>query len=86
MLTANLSMARSPGSPLVAEVGHEIDRAAIDARVIALFDNASLRSHVRKLDKVELSSVWRLTRQVLSRHGNQRCGASEPDGGSPADA
>ena len=36
---------------------------------MALFDNASLRSHVRKLDKVELSSVWRLTRQVLARKG-----------------
>ena len=36
---------------------HGVDRAAIDARVIALFDNASLRSQVRKLDKVELSSV-----------------------------
>ncbi len=46
---------------------HGIDRAAIDARVLALFDNASLRSHVRKLDKVELSSVWRLTQQVLAR-------------------
>ena len=46
-----------------------MDRAVIDARVIALFDNASLRSHVRKLDKVELSSVWRLTLQVLARKG-----------------
>lgn len=44
-----------------------IDRAAIDGRVLALFDDASLRSHVRKLDKVELASVWRLTQQVLSR-------------------
>ncbi len=49
--------------------------AEIDARVIALFDDASLRSQVRQLDKVELSSVWRLTHQVLLRQG---AGAAEP--------
>ncbi len=69
MLTVSVPPARTPHLPRVAEAVHDIDRAAIDARVIALFDNASLRSHVRKLDKVELSSVWRLTRQVLSRKG-----------------
>ena len=58
---------RGPQPPTPAVGAHDIDRAAIDARVIALFDNASLRSHVRKLDKVELTSVWRLTLQVLSR-------------------
>ena len=67
MLTVSVPPARTPHLPRVAEAVHDIDRAAIDARVIALFDNASLRSHVRKLDKVELSSVWRLTQQVLSR-------------------
>ena len=69
MLAGNLASARSPEPPRAPEVVHDIDRAAIDARVIALFDNASLRSQVRKLDKVELSSVWRLTLQVLSRKG-----------------
>ena len=54
---------------------HDIDRAAIDARVLALFDNASLRSQLRKLDKVELSSVWRLTQQVLARKAT---GVAEP--------
>ena len=53
--------------PRAEDVAHDIDRAAIDARVIALFDNDSLRSHVRKLEKVELASVWRLTLQVLAR-------------------
>lgn len=69
MHAANLPAARSHAPPRTAQSGHDIDRAAIDARVMALFDNASLRSHVRKLDKVELSSVWRLTRQVLARKG-----------------
>lgn len=69
MLIAKIPSARTPHLPRVAQAGHDIDRAAIDARVIALFDNASLRSHVRRLDKVELSSVWRLTQQVLSRKG-----------------
>ena len=53
--------------PRAEDVAHNMDRAAIDARVIALFDNDSLRSHVRKLEKVELASVWRLTLQVLAR-------------------
>ncbi len=54
--------------PLHAEgAAQDIERSAIDARVLALFDNASLQSQVRKLDKVELASVWRLTQQVLSR-------------------
>ena len=75
MLATNLPARRSLRSPRAAEVFHDIDRAAIDARVIALFDNASLRSHVRNLDKVELSSVWRLTLQVLSRKGIR---AAEP--------
>lgn len=65
MLTA--ASTRTPHPPRAEDTAHDIDRAAIDARVIALFDNASLRSHVQKLDKVELSSVWRLTQQVLSR-------------------
>ena len=75
MLTADLSRAGRPGPPVLAAAGHGIDRAAIDARVLALFDDASLRSHVRKLDKVELSSVWRLTQQVLSRRGS---GVAQP--------
>lgn len=75
MLAGNVSSARSPDRLRAPEVVHDIDRAAIDARVIALFDNASLRSHVRKLDKVELSSVWRLTQQVLSR---KRTSVAEP--------
>lgn len=70
MLTADTSSTRTSHPPRGTETVHGIDRATIDARVIALFDNASLRSHVRKLDKVELSSVWRLTRQVLSRRAS----------------
>jgi putative toxin-antitoxin system antitoxin component (TIGR02293 family) len=67
MLTTSLAPTRIPHPPRADDACHGIDRAAIDARVLALFDNASLRSHVRKLDKVELSSVWRLTQQVLAR-------------------
>jgi putative toxin-antitoxin system antitoxin component (TIGR02293 family) len=67
MLTTSLAPTRIPHPPRADDACHGIDRAAIDARVLALFDNASLRSHVRKLHKVELSSVWRLTQQVLAR-------------------
>jgi putative toxin-antitoxin system antitoxin component (TIGR02293 family) len=42
-----------------------LDRAAIDARVLAVFDNARLQSKVLKLDKVELLNVWRATEAVL---------------------
>ncbi|MBU6512807.1 MAG: hypothetical protein KGR99_10935 [Betaproteobacteria bacterium] len=38
----------------------DIDPAAIDALVMDVFDDESLRTHVRELEKVELSSVWRL--------------------------
>jgi len=43
-----------------------LDRASIDARVIALFDNARLQSRVLKLDKVELLNVWRATEATLA--------------------
>jgi putative toxin-antitoxin system antitoxin component (TIGR02293 family) len=67
MLVTSPSRTRVSRRQRAEELGHDIDQAAIDARVIALFDNDSLRSHVRKLEKVELSSVWRLTEQVLAR-------------------
>ena len=67
MLGADLLPTRGPEPPRAPEIVHDMDRAAIDARVIALFDNASLRNQVRKLGKLELSSVWRLTLQALSR-------------------
>lgn len=57
------------------DVAQGIDRAAIDALVIGLFDNESLRSHVRSLEKMELASVWRLTLQTLER---KRARAVEP--------
>jgi putative toxin-antitoxin system antitoxin component (TIGR02293 family) len=44
-----------------------IDPATIDARVVALLEDAALRSQVQKLDKVELAGVWRLTERALSR-------------------
>jgi uncharacterized protein (DUF2384 family) len=67
MLTTNTAPPRTSHPSRAEKAAHDIDRATIDARVLALFDNASLRSHVRKLDKVELASVWRLTQQVLAR-------------------
>jgi uncharacterized protein (DUF2384 family) len=43
-----------------------LDRASIDARVLALFDNARLRSKVLNLEKVELLNVWRATEATLA--------------------
>lgn len=44
----------------------DIARATLDARTIDLLDNARLLNRVRKLDKVELAGVWRLTRPYLA--------------------
>ncbi len=63
---------RTGGCALSASPAHPIDAAAIDAQAIALFDNAHLRSQVRKLDKVELAGVWRLTEQALERKGRAK--------------
>lgn len=53
---------------VVAHPGN-LDRSSIDARVIALFDNARLQSKVRRLDKVELVNVWRATADALEGPG-----------------
>lgn len=45
----------------------DIGGAVIDARVLALFDDDSLRSGIRRLEKVELSRVWHLTERALVR-------------------
>ena len=59
----------------LAAVNTRIDRAAIDARVIALFDNARLQSKVRRLERVELLSVWRATEAAL---GSAQVNQAEP--------
>jgi uncharacterized protein (DUF2384 family) len=61
----------SPHPSRAGNIVHGGDRAAIDARVLDLFDNPSLRSRLRKLDEVELSSVWRLTLHALSRQAER---------------
>lgn len=67
MLTISSAPIRASQLHRAAAAFGDLDHAAIDARVLALFDNAALHSQVRKLDKLELSSVWRLTQQVLAR-------------------
>ena len=67
MSTPSLVSPRTARPPRPVEPPPDIARASIDARVLALFDNASLRSRLRKLDKLELASVWRLTEQALAR-------------------
>ncbi|MBU6440947.1 MAG: DUF2384 domain-containing protein [Betaproteobacteria bacterium] len=67
MLATTQSSRRSSRRPRLEAVAHDIDPAAIDALVMDLFDDESLRSHVRELEKVELSSVWRLMLPVLVR-------------------
>ena len=64
---AEATVASRPSQRPAPRTTRGIDAATIDARVLALFDNAALRSQLRKLDKVELASVWRLTQHALGR-------------------
>ncbi len=68
MLTADIAPSRVRRQPLAAQTETDRNHASIDAQAIELFDDLTLRSQVRQLDKVELSSVWRLTQQVLARN------------------
>ena len=60
-----------------AEPGYEIqwvsggaDGASIDAWLLAVLEDEELRQQVRQLKKVELATVWQLTRSfLLLRHG-----------------
>lgn len=60
-----------------AEPGYEIqwvsggaDSASIDAWLLAVLEDEELRQQVRQLKKVELATVWQLTRSfLLLRHG-----------------
>ena len=72
---AEATVASRPSQRPAPRTTRGIDAATIDARVLALFDNAALRSQLRKLDKVELASVWRLTQHAL---GRQRGAAAAP--------
>lgn len=44
-----------------------VDPAAIDSQAIALLEDAALAGQVRRLDKMELAGVWRLTQRALAR-------------------
>ncbi len=65
----NLHVAEASALYRVQAAVPDLDRAAVDARVLWLFDNATLNRQLDKLDKLELSSVWRLTEQALGPPG-----------------
>jgi uncharacterized protein (DUF2384 family) len=67
MHAETLAPAQSASSRRFARASVPIDRSAVDARVIALLCHAGLRNQVRKLEKLELSSVWDVTQLALSR-------------------
>ena len=62
VLERAVAPARTPGGS-----DKTIDRASVDARILALFGNTALVGQVRRLQKVELAEVWRLTARALSR-------------------
>ncbi|HBY60763.1 MAG TPA: hypothetical protein DEH78_13140 [Solibacterales bacterium] len=45
----------------------ELDWSAIDAWVLSIFADKALLGQLRRLDKVELGSVWALTERALQR-------------------
>ena len=51
-------------APAASSFVTSLPPSAIDSRALALFDNAALRTQIGKLDKLELTSVWRLTQAV----------------------
>ena len=75
MLAVNPAPTPPRKAPRASTPPLDADNATIDARALALFDNATLRNQVHKLEKVELTSVWRLTWQALSKQG---AGAAKP--------
>jgi uncharacterized protein (DUF2384 family) len=56
----------------------DLDWSLIDARVLSLFADRDLLTRVRRLQKVELASVWDLTERALARHRGVRPRALAP--------
>jgi uncharacterized protein (DUF2384 family) len=63
--------ARSAPQRKSGEAAPALVRPSIDARVLALFDDAELHQQLGQLDKLELASVRRLTLAALERLDEQ---------------
>jgi uncharacterized protein (DUF2384 family) len=55
---------KAPG----ASAARDLDWSALDAWILALFDDKAFLSQVRRLEKVELVNVWHLTERALEKH------------------
>jgi len=55
-----------------------LDWSEIDAWVLSIFADQSLLGRVRRLQKVELVSVWKLTARALEKHREAHLEALEP--------
>lgn len=56
----------------------DLDWSEIDAWVLSIFADESLLGRVRRLQKVELVSVWKLTARALEKHREAHLEALEP--------
>jgi putative toxin-antitoxin system antitoxin component (TIGR02293 family) len=65
---------RVPGS----RAAPDLDWSLIDARVLSIFADRDLLSRVRRLQKVELASVWDLTERALEKRRGERFRALAP--------
>ncbi len=65
---------RAPGS----RPARNLDWSEIDARVLRVFADRSLLAGVRRLQKVELASVWELTARALEKHREATLPSFEP--------
>lgn len=55
-----------------------IHREAIDARVLALFDDAPLRQKIRRMERLELAEVRRLSTAALARQRGKATPSAVP--------
>jgi hypothetical protein len=54
------------------------DSASIDAWLLAVLEDEGLRQQVRQLKKVELVTVWQLTRSFLLLRHSTVCASPDP--------
>lgn len=64
--------------PLKSQPLRDLDWDEIDAWVLSVLEDKSLLSQVRRLQKVELGSVWNLTERALEKYREARIVLLEP--------
>jgi uncharacterized protein (DUF2384 family) len=61
-----------------ARQARELDAGAIDALVLSTLEDKALLRELRRLDKLELASVWGKTERTLMRHRHSKAAGVSP--------